>query len=59
MHQPLAIAVIGGIYYGNPLLLIVLTNYLHLVYTEEKRKNVEPDLIFYDKEIRRSSANPK
>jgi CzcA family heavy metal efflux pump len=41
MHQPLAIAVIGGFIIALPLLLIVLPTLLHLLYKKEDKKLVE------------------
>ena len=41
LHQPLAIAVIGGFVVAIPLLLIVLPSLLRLVYTDQRPK---PDL---------------
>ena len=38
MHQPLAIAVIGGFVIALPLLLIVFPTLLHLIYKHEDRK---------------------
>jgi CzcA family heavy metal efflux pump len=38
MHQPLAIAVIGGFIMAMPLLLIVLPTLLHIVYRPEEKK---------------------
>jgi len=38
MHQPLAIAVIGGFIIALPLLLIVLPTLLHLLYRKEDKK---------------------
>ena len=38
MHQPLAIAVIGGFIVALPLLLIVLPTLLHLLYKKEDKK---------------------
>jgi CzcA family heavy metal efflux pump len=40
MHQPLAIAVIGGFIIALPLLLIVLPTLLHLLYKKEDKKLV-------------------
>ncbi len=40
MHQPLAIAVIGGFIVALPLLLIVLPTLLHLLYKSEDKKTV-------------------
>jgi CzcA family heavy metal efflux pump len=37
MHQPLAIAVIGGFIVALPLLLIILPTLLHLLYTREDK----------------------
>jgi multidrug efflux pump subunit AcrB len=37
MHQPLAIAVIGGFIIALPLLLIVLPTLLHLLYKKEDK----------------------
>jgi CzcA family heavy metal efflux pump len=41
MHQPLAIAVIGGFIIALPLLLIVLPTLLHLLYKKDDKKTVE------------------
>ena len=41
MHQPLAIAVIGGFIIALPLLLIVLPTLLHLLYKKEDKKTVQ------------------
>jgi CzcA family heavy metal efflux pump len=41
MHQPLAIAVIGGFIVALPLLLIVLPTLLHLLYKREDRKQIK------------------
>jgi CzcA family heavy metal efflux pump len=41
MHQPLAIAVIGGFIIALPLLLIVLPTLLHLLYKKEDKKTVK------------------
>jgi CzcA family heavy metal efflux pump len=41
MHQPLAIAVIGGFIIALPLLLIVLPTLLHLLYKKEDKKIIE------------------
>jgi Cu/Ag efflux pump CusA len=38
MHQPLAIAVIGGFIIALPLLLIIFPTLLHLIYKQEDRK---------------------
>jgi Cation/multidrug efflux pump len=38
MHQPLAIAVIGGFIIALPLLLIILPTLLHLLYKKEDKK---------------------
>jgi CzcA family heavy metal efflux pump len=38
MHQPLAIAVIGGFVIALPLLLIIFPTLLHLIYKHEDRK---------------------
>jgi Cu/Ag efflux pump CusA len=44
MHQPLAIAVIGGFIIALPLLLIVLPTMLHLIYRyDEKRTEIVED----------------
>ena len=40
MHQPLAIAVIGGFIIALPLLLIVLPTLLHLLYKKDDKKTV-------------------
>jgi CzcA family heavy metal efflux pump len=40
MHQPLAIAVIGGFVMALPLLLIIFPTLLHLVYKHEDRKKL-------------------
>jgi multidrug efflux pump subunit AcrB len=37
MHQPLAIAVIGGFIVALPLLLIILPTLLHLLYKKEDK----------------------
>jgi CzcA family heavy metal efflux pump len=41
MHQPLAIAVIGGFVLALPLLLIIFPTLLHLIYKHEDRKSQE------------------
>jgi Cu/Ag efflux pump CusA len=41
MHQPLAIAVIGGFVIALPLLLIIFPTLLHLIYKHEDRKRQE------------------
>jgi CzcA family heavy metal efflux pump len=41
MHQPLAIAVIGGFVIALPLLLIIFPTLLHLIYKHEDRKRLE------------------
>jgi len=41
MHQPLAIAVIGGFVIALPLLLIIFPTLLHLIYKHEERKRQE------------------
>jgi multidrug efflux pump subunit AcrB len=38
MHQPLAIAVIGGFIIALPLLLIILPTILHLLYKKDEKK---------------------
>jgi len=38
MHQPLAIAVIGGFIIALPLLLIIFPTILHLVYVKDDKK---------------------
>jgi multidrug efflux pump subunit AcrB len=38
MHQPLAIAVIGGFIVALPLFLIILPTLLHLLYKKEDKK---------------------
>jgi multidrug efflux pump subunit AcrB len=38
MHQPLAIAVIGGFIIALPLLLIILPTLLHLLYKKDDKK---------------------
>jgi multidrug efflux pump subunit AcrB len=38
MHQPLAIAVIGGFIIALPLLLIILPTLLHLLYKNDDKK---------------------
>jgi len=38
MHQPLAIAVIGGFIIALPLLLIVLPSILHILYVREDKE---------------------
>jgi CzcA family heavy metal efflux pump len=40
MHQPLAIAVIGGFVIALPLLLIIFPTLLHLIYKHEDRKRL-------------------
>ncbi len=40
MHQPLAIAVIGGFIIALPLLLIILPTLLHILYSREDKKQV-------------------
>jgi CzcA family heavy metal efflux pump len=40
MHQPLAIAVIGGFIMALPLLLIIFPTLLHLIYKNEDRKMI-------------------
>jgi Cu/Ag efflux pump CusA len=40
MHQPLAIAVIGGFSMALPLLLIIFPTLLHLIYKHEDKKKV-------------------
>ena len=40
MHQPLAIAVIGGFIVALPLLLIILPTILHLVYKKDDKKKL-------------------
>ncbi|HEX2975697.1 MAG TPA: efflux RND transporter permease subunit [Bacteroidales bacterium] len=41
MHQPLAIAVIGGFIAGLPLLLVVLPSILHILYVKEDNKTID------------------
>jgi CzcA family heavy metal efflux pump len=41
MHQPLAIAVIGGFIVALPLLLIILPTLLHLLYKREDTKQIQ------------------
>jgi multidrug efflux pump subunit AcrB len=41
MHQPLAIAVIGGFIIALPLLLIILPTLLHLLYKREDTKQIQ------------------
>jgi Cu/Ag efflux pump CusA len=41
MHQPLAIAVIGGFIVALPLLLIVLPTLLHLLFKREDKKQIQ------------------
>lgn len=41
MHQPLAVAVIGGFVVALPLLLIILPTLLHLIYKHEDRRTKE------------------
>jgi multidrug efflux pump subunit AcrB len=41
MHQPLAIAVIGGFIVALPLLLIILPTLLHLLYMREDTKHIQ------------------
>jgi len=43
MHQPLAIAVIGGFLIALPLLLIILPTLLHLLYKKDDKKPVLTD----------------
>jgi CzcA family heavy metal efflux pump len=43
MHQPLAIAVIGGFIVALPLLLIILPTLLHLLYKREYKKLILKD----------------
>ena len=43
MHQPLAIAVIGGFIIAFPLLLIILPTLLHLLYKKDDTKQVLQD----------------
>ena len=38
IHQPLAIAVIGGFVIALPLLLIIFPTLLHILYKHEDRK---------------------
>jgi multidrug efflux pump subunit AcrB len=38
MHQPLAIAVIGGFIIALPLLLIIFPTLLHILYKREDKK---------------------
>jgi len=45
MHQPLAIAVIGGFIIALPLLLIVFPTLLRIVYREKKSKNIPEKLL--------------
>jgi len=40
MHQPLAIAVIGGFVIALPLLLVVFPTLLHLIYNHEVDQTV-------------------
>jgi CzcA family heavy metal efflux pump len=40
MHQPLAIAVIGGFIIALPLLLVILPTMLHLLYIREDKKKI-------------------
>jgi Cu/Ag efflux pump CusA len=40
MHQPLAIAVIGGFIIALPLLLVILPTMLHLLYIREDKKQI-------------------
>jgi multidrug efflux pump subunit AcrB len=40
MHQPLAIAVIGGFIIALPLLLIIFPTLLHLLYRHEDKKQL-------------------
>jgi multidrug efflux pump subunit AcrB len=41
MHQPLAIAVIGGFIVALPLLLIILPTLLHLLYMRKDTKQIQ------------------
>ena len=41
MHQPLAIAVIGGFIIGLPLLLLVFPSILHIMYSNEGKAHTE------------------
>jgi multidrug efflux pump subunit AcrB len=41
MHQPLAIAVIGGFIIGLPLLLLVFPTILHIMYSNEDKRRIE------------------
>jgi multidrug efflux pump subunit AcrB len=43
MHQPLAIAVIGGFIIALPLLLIILPTLLHLLYKRDDKKLILKD----------------
>jgi Cu/Ag efflux pump CusA len=43
MHQPLAIAVIGGFIIALPLLLIILPTLLHLLYKREDKIQIIKD----------------
>jgi CzcA family heavy metal efflux pump len=43
MHQPLAIAVIGGFIIALPLLLIILPTLLHLLYQRDEKKMILDD----------------
>jgi multidrug efflux pump subunit AcrB len=43
MHQPMAIAVIGGFIIALPLLLIILPTLLHLLYKKEDKIQILKD----------------
>jgi Cu/Ag efflux pump CusA len=45
MHQPLAIAVIGGFVMALPLLLIIFPTLLHLIYRKEDEKKKKEIII--------------
>jgi CzcA family heavy metal efflux pump len=51
LHQPLAIAVIGGFLVALPLLLIVLPSLLRLLYKNYKLNSKQPDLLNEEKDI--------
>jgi multidrug efflux pump subunit AcrB len=44
MHQPLAIAVIGGFIVALPLLLIIFPTLLHLLYKREDKKQIQGEI---------------
>ena len=43
MHQPLAIAVIGGFVIALPLLLVILPTFLYILYRKDDKKQLESD----------------